>query len=188
LTLDQVKQGREYYIFVTTPDGLFRYDMNDIVEVTGRINATPTLAFVQKGKGVTNITGEKLCESQVTHAVNRAQRRGGLRISFFVALADEERAEYQLFVEPLRHHALEAETIAEQVDRSLCEQNLEYSEKRASGRLKPLRATWVKPGTGELYRKGCVAQGQRDAQFKCLRLQYKRECDFDFTRHWLTAA
>jgi hypothetical protein len=188
LTLDQVKEGREYYIFVTTPDGLFRYDMNDIVEVTGRINATPTLAFVQKGTGVTNITGEKLSESQVTLAVNRAQRRGEFRISFFVALADEERAEYQLFVEPLRHQALEAEAIAEQVDSSLRELNLEYSEKRASGRLKPLRATWVKPGTGELYRKGCVAQGQRDAQFKCLQLQYKRECRFDFTRHWLAAA
>ena len=187
LTLDQVEQGREYYIFITTPDGLFRYDMNDIVEVTGWVNATPTLAFVQKGTGVTNITGEKLCESQVTLAVNRAQRYGELRIPFFVALADEERAEYQLFVEPLRHQALEAKTIAGQVDRSLCELNLEYSEKRASGRLKPLRVAWVKPGTGDLYRKGCVAQGQRDAQFKCLRLQYKRDCSFDFTRHCLAA-
>jgi hypothetical protein len=161
--------------------------MNDIVEVTGWINATPTLAFVQKGTGVTNITGEKLCESQVTLAVNRAQRYGEPRIPFFIALADEERAEYQLFVEPLRHQALEAKTIAGQVDRSLCELNLEYSEKRASGRLKPLRAVWVKPGTGDLYRKSCVAQGQRDAQFKCLRLQYKRDCSFDFTRHCLAA-
>ena len=70
--------------------------MNDIVEVTGWVNATPTLAFVQKGTGVTNITGEKLCESQVTLAVNRAQRYGEPRIPFFIALADEERAEYQL--------------------------------------------------------------------------------------------
>jgi hypothetical protein len=188
LTLDQVMEGQEYYIFITTPDGLFRYDINDIVEVTGRVGATPTLAFVQKGKGVTNITGEKLCESQITIAVDRTQQSGRLRIPFFVALADEERAEYQLFVEPLRQQALEAEPIAKEVDRTLRELNMEYSEKRASGRLKPLRAAWVKPGTGDLYRKGCIAQGQRDAQFKCLRLQYKRDCSFDFTSHCLAAS
>ena len=65
LSLHELTANGEYYVFVTTPEGLYRYDMNDIVRVTGRVNETPTLKFVQKGKGVTNITGEKLHEDQV---------------------------------------------------------------------------------------------------------------------------
>ena len=51
--------------------------MNDIVRVTGRLHATPLLAFVQKGKGVTSLTGEKLYESQVLEAVRRAAEETG---------------------------------------------------------------------------------------------------------------
>ncbi|HIN70388.1 MAG TPA: GH3 auxin-responsive promoter family protein, partial [Acidobacteria bacterium] len=67
--VDQIQQGKEYYIIPTTGTGLYRYFMNDIVRVTGSFHATPTIEFVQKGKGVTNITGEKLYESQVIEAV-----------------------------------------------------------------------------------------------------------------------
>ena len=56
LDLHELEDGREYYVFVTTGEGLYRYDMNDIVRVNGRFFATPALEFVQKGKGVTNIT------------------------------------------------------------------------------------------------------------------------------------
>ncbi len=188
LTVNEIEAGRQYYVFVTTPDGLYRYDMNDIIEVTGRMEGTPTISFVQKGKGVTNMTGEKLSENQVMHAVDLAQKDGHLQIPFFVALADEETTEYQLFVEPLRQNGLTAEAIAHHVDRHLRELNVEYSEKRASGRLKPLRAAWIKPGTGDLYRRECVANGQRDAQFKYLQLQYKRDCRFDFSCHCFAAA
>ncbi|MCY3815917.1 MAG: GH3 auxin-responsive promoter family protein, partial [Gammaproteobacteria bacterium] len=34
LLLDELEEGGEYYVFVTTRDGLYRYDMNDIVRVT----------------------------------------------------------------------------------------------------------------------------------------------------------
>lgn len=49
-------------MIVTTDAGLYRYFMNDLIEVTGRFHATPTIQFVQKGSGVTSIAGEKLYE------------------------------------------------------------------------------------------------------------------------------
>ena len=58
---------------MSTQTGLYRYFMNDIVRVTGKFHETPTIQFVQKGKGVTNITGEKLYESQVIQAVLSAE-------------------------------------------------------------------------------------------------------------------
>jgi hypothetical protein len=62
VTVDQLDQGFQYYVLITTPAGLYRYFMNDLVEVTGFFRKTPLLRFVQKGKGVTNLTGEKLYE------------------------------------------------------------------------------------------------------------------------------
>lgn len=50
--LHEIAGDTAYYVFVTTPDGLYRYDTNDIVTVTGRVGNTPTLAFVQKGTGI----------------------------------------------------------------------------------------------------------------------------------------
>ena len=91
--------GRDYYVIITTDAGLYRYAMNDIVRVTGHFEQTPTLRFVQKGKGVTSITGEKLYEGQVIEAVNGALEALDLSASFFVALAECEESRYRLLVE-----------------------------------------------------------------------------------------
>ena len=176
--LDELDEGGEYYVFVTTPDGLYRYDMNDIVRVTGRVYETPTIEFVQKGKGTTNITGEKLTEAQVLVAAPEALNRRSVGQQFFIVIADEESARYTLFVEADRHDG--GSDIAAEIDSRLCELNVEYEAKRKSGRLEPLDVRWLRQGAGDRYRASCVQAGQRDAQFKYLHLQYARECRLDF--------
>jgi len=178
LTLADLEQGRQYYVFVTTFDGLYRYDMNDIVEVTGMFESTPCLGFVQKGCGVTNITGEKLHESQVLESVVTA---GDGRVpggGFFLMLADTPNASYRLYLEgPLGRGELAR--LARSVDDTLVRLNIEYRSKRASGRLHPVVAQELRAGTGEAYRSHCVGNGQRDAQFKLMPLQRAEDCAFD---------
>ena len=93
--LDELSIGRRYYVFATTTSGLYRYDINDIVEVTGRIGDCPILNFIRKGQGSTSITGEKLHETQVIAAVKAADLAPG----YFVAVTDAARAVYCLFYE-----------------------------------------------------------------------------------------
>ena len=176
LGLGELQVGCDYYVLVTTRDGLYRYDMNDIVRVTGRVGATPTLQFVQKGKGVTSITGEKLYEGQVLDAVAVVLAASRLRTPFYIVLADRNRAVYTLYLEAVRETA----GLALALDRQLQTVNIEYAAKRASGRLAPLRVCRLPAGAGERYRVRCVAAGQREAQFKYLVLQYTDECAFDF--------
>jgi len=183
LLLDELEEDREYYVFVTTQDGLYRYDMNDIVRVTRMINATPCLEFVQKGKGVTSITGEKLYEKQVLDAVMAATARVGVSPKFFVVLADQEAAMYTLYLEASRRELFQLSDLAKAVDRGLREANIEYDGKRGSGRLAPVEIQWLRPGTGGEFRADRVAAGQRDTQFKYLHLQYAQECPFDFAAH-----
>src|SRR5690606_4321454 len=51
LTADQLEDGKRYFVYPTTTGGLYRYDMNDLVQVNGFHENTPIIEFVQKGKG-----------------------------------------------------------------------------------------------------------------------------------------
>ncbi|MGB7293319.1 MAG: GH3 auxin-responsive promoter family protein [Thermodesulfobacteriota bacterium] len=180
LTLDQISEGRQYYILVTTPGGLYRYFINDIIEVTGTYNKTPMIKFVQKGKGVTNITGEKLYECQLNQAIEAIKNEHNLDIDFFIMIADPEALQYALYIE---HAPVSAIDIESEVEKKLFKLNIEYEGKRKSKRLKPLRLMFLKPGTGEAYKKACVKAGQREGQYKLLTLQYNKECKFNFEKH-----
>jgi len=177
--LGDLQEGRKYQVLVTTRSGLYRYTMNDIIEVTGWYSRVPTVRFVQKGKGVTNITGEKVYEHQVVEAVETVLRVSGIACEFYVMLASVEAAGYTLYLE----QAGVPNLFSNEVDEQLARLNVEYEAKRESGRLQPLRAVLLRPGTAEAYRAHCVARGQRDAQFKLIRLQYTHDCSFDFSQH-----
>ncbi|MGH8129382.1 MAG: GH3 family domain-containing protein [Steroidobacteraceae bacterium] len=179
LTLDRIRKGIDYYILVTTPSGLYRYFINDLVRVRGFLHKMPLLSFAQKGKGVTNITGEKLYEAQVLDAVRAAAAQQGLASRFVMMLADEDLRRYRLYLEVGAGSAMRAAELARAVDARLGEINVEYRAKRASGRLGPLSASFLATGTAEAYKRYCVAAGQREGQFKTVALAYRREFGFE---------
>lgn len=78
LTCAELDEGENYYIVLTTPGGLYRYDINDVVRVSGFCNQTPLIEFIRKGRDVTNITGEKLHVNQVIQAMEQALSAAGL--------------------------------------------------------------------------------------------------------------
>jgi sterol desaturase/sphingolipid hydroxylase (fatty acid hydroxylase superfamily) len=176
LGLHELADGPLYYVVVTTASGLYRYFMNDLVTVDGRLAATPLLRFVQKGRGVTSITGEKLYEGQVLDAMRELEPAH--HAAFYLLLADEADARYRLYLEPER--TCDANAFAEALDHALACRNIEYLDKRASGRLHPPVVTRLRPGAGDAYKQHALARGQREGQFKYLALQYRRECAFDF--------
>ncbi len=180
VTVERIEPDREYYVIVTTDSGLYRYFMNDLIEVTGRFHATPTIQFVRKGSGVTSITGEKLYENQVIEAVQATGDELGQSTDFLLMLADPEESRYRLVIE-LDLDRTAAEHWGRSVERALGERNLEYAQKRKSGRLRALQIISVASGTGELYKRHMLAKGQREGQFKLVALQYATDCTFDFT-------
>ena len=183
--LDELIVGEKYYIIVTTVNGLYRYFMNDIVEVTDFINKTPTLKFIQKGRGVTNITGEKLYEGQILAAIRAVQTKHHVSVIFHQWLANESESYYQVFIERSDNTVLNQETCELALEQALGELNVEYQQKRESGRLKPLRVCFLKPGTGEIFRQKLIADGQREGQLKSLTLLYLKDSHFPFLSHVL---
>lgn len=182
LTLDKLQLGQQYYFIVTTSAGLYRYFMNDIVEVVGMENATPLLSFVQKGKGVTNITGEKLAEQQVISALEAIKQARGIDIPFYLSLACVEQAHYLVYIEMEDEH-YPASQLADEIEQGLYKANVEYASKRGSGRLNPLEVKYVKPGTADAYKTFCVEKGQRESQYKPMLLQYQADNAFPFEQY-----
>jgi sterol desaturase/sphingolipid hydroxylase (fatty acid hydroxylase superfamily) len=183
LTLDRIRKGCDYYVFVTTPSGLYRYFINDLVRVRGRLHRTPLLQFVQKGKGVTNITGEKLYESQVLTAVQAVTAKFECTTRFFMMIADEEARRYRLYVEPDSAAAPPVPGFAEAIDGKLRELNVEYAAKRESDRLESPCVAWLKRGTGDIYKQFAVQRGQREGQFKLVAIAYRDGFAFDLDAH-----
>jgi hypothetical protein len=180
--LEELIPHRNYYVIVTTASGLYRYFMNDLVEVTGMYQRTPLIRFVQKGKGVTSLTGEKLYEAQVLESV-RQLWSAGAGPDFFMMIADEQAFAYRLFVELADGDRPDATIFATRVDERLGELNIEYHSKRSSGRLHQLRVSWLRRGTGEAFKLACISAGQREGQFKPVVLQYRKDVRFPFDAH-----
>jgi hypothetical protein len=164
----------------TTTGGLYRYDINDIIRVTSHWNATPLIEFQQKGRGVTNITGEKLYETQVTQATADTAVQCSLTFPFFIVLADRNSGRYEFFFEISGPTVPDLRELGQLFDENLCRQNEEYKQKRASGRLQPAQAWLLKFGAATRFRAHLVKCGQREGQFKVQCLAYKDEVGFDF--------
>jgi hypothetical protein len=171
LMAHELEVGRRYYVYVTTFSGLYRYDMNDVVEIVGAHNRAPILRFLFKGKGVTSIQGEKVSEAQFIEAVHRAAGAASVRCDFFVGYANPERNLYELYVELLGDAGAEERgRLGAAVDAALREINIEYDAKRHSERLKPPEVIALGPDAFQRYRALRLSEGAHEGQLKWLHL------------------
>ena len=176
--LHELQLGKQYYIIVTTANGLYRYFINDIIEVTGYFHKTPTIAFVQKGKGITNITGEKLYESQLISAFTSTSDYLGISVDFFIMLADEKKFSYQLYLET--NNNVDIQMFTDTLQNNLKKSNIEFESKLQSKRISLETTKLLKKGTYDTYKAHCVNSGQREGQFKVIKLQYRSNVSFPF--------
>jgi hypothetical protein len=162
LAVDELEVGSEYYVFVSTTGGLYRYDMNDVIEVVGRHHTTPMVAFRRKGRGTSNITGEKLTVNQVIQAVAGAGKAAGLSAMHFRAEPDYQRHRYVFKVEFADWPAPETlRAWLAALDRALGEINLAYAQKRGNERLAPPLLHVMRHGWHERGKERLVSQGRR---------------------------
>ena len=166
--LDKLEVGKRYGVLVTTSAGLFRYNMHDLVEITGYYNKFPNYKFIQKINGTISLTGEKLHERQFIEAVHETEKRTGKKVPFFVGFAQLEKSNYKFYYEFADQSvsAAEAEEFTATLEKVISEYNPEYRDKRASNRVKPPETAVLAPESFERFKEICISQGGRDGQFK----------------------
>ena len=168
LQAHEVQQGKRYYLLFSTLSGLYRYDINDVVEITGFFNQFPLFRFLYKGEGVTSICGEKLSEDQLLQAVKEAAAESGQAVEFFTMICDEERLQYTLFAEFAQHAGFdERDRFIKSVDGRLSRMNPEWKSKRESRRLGLPGIRELPPDSYARLKRRVIEQGlSREGQYK----------------------
>ena len=168
LQLHELVEGKRYCPFVTTYAGLYRYNMNDLVEVGPKFQNTPTVHMIQKVNGIVTMTGEKLHERQFIEAVHTAEKELNMPVRFFVGFADMDISAYHFYYEfeDLSTTQKAAELFTKKVDEVLQQENIEYKAKRESFRVKNAVTHRLQKESFETFKAQCIAEGARDGQFK----------------------
>ncbi|HOT26947.1 MAG TPA: GH3 auxin-responsive promoter family protein [Candidatus Ozemobacteraceae bacterium] len=135
-TAAELEPGGRYRVLITTPGGLYRYRLHDIVEMKGWWRSLPALAFSGKESMVSDLCGEKLNARHVERVLSRLLGSGS---AAFLAperdLAGRSAPHYCLFV-PLEHLSSDFETLANRLEEALRE-NFHYRWCREAGQLGP---------------------------------------------------
>ena len=164
----ELEIGKRYFILLTTTSGLYRYNINDVVEITGYYKNTPELSFVSKGQDMTNITGEKMHVNQFILAINKIKSQCALDVQQFRAVSNLQENRYDIFLKINSEVADDflLDVLIPKLDKALSESNIEYEQKRQSGRLeKPCLYIMDDKWEDEIL-KDSVESGQRDTQYK----------------------
>jgi hypothetical protein len=148
----EVEVGRRYGVVLTTGGGLYRYDTEDIVEVTGFRQTCPLLRFVGRAQHVSDHFGEKLNEIFVRERMDAALRP----VPHAFAMLACESNTYVLFVESAAADAVLSEATAS-LEESLREA-FHYDHCRRLGQLQPLRFVRVHEGAATYLRAKSATQ------------------------------
>ena len=168
LQIDELELGKRYCAYVTTYSGLYRYNMNDLVEVGGFYRKTPTVHMISKVNGIVSMTGEKLYEPQFIQAVHEAEKETKIKTKFFVGFADIQQSLYHFYFEFVNEDIRQeqADAFGKVVDEHLQKINIEYEAKRASFRLHDPQVHILQSNAYARFKTACLKDGFRDGQFK----------------------
>jgi len=183
LLCDELSKGREYFIIVTTPGGLYRYNIDDIITVSGFFNNTPMIEFVQKGLNAVSVVGEKLYESQLNEAVNRAVDKNKLILEFVCASVQPDKPPRYVFLIEFDGSVSQGgkRALLKSIEEELGKENAEYKYVREAQLLNSPILKVVKKGEFERYRARRVMEGANDSQFKVPELT----SDTDFQKNFV---
>lgn len=163
----ELELGQRYQILLTTPGGLYRYHINDVVEVIGFYQRSPVIAFLRKGRDMSNLTGEKLHVNHVLAAIAALQSQFHQPLGPYRLVANALAMRYELYWETSDIPSQDwIETLLSALDAALAKNNVEYGQKRASQRLNAPCLHRMKLGWAEATQRWAIAQGQREVQYK----------------------
>jgi GH3 auxin-responsive promoter len=173
----ELEAGKCYKVILTNENGLYRYDINDIVRVDGFYHQTPVISFLRKSGNILNIAGEKLHLNHCLSAIDRLQSGFSLDIRQFRIVSDPANLRYEFFLDIRSELPEESmhKALLSALDAALCENNIEYDSRRRSKRLNPPCIHVMDSSWEDEVRKEHAQFGQRDVQYKWPQLSAEKD-------------
>jgi hypothetical protein len=156
--VQELREGDVASVVVTTGAGLWRYRLQDRVEVTGFLGRTPCIRFLGKEDQVCDRFGEKLHVGHVEAVIARLRRELALPagLAFLAPDEVEGRPCYTLHVAAPRV----PEATAARLE-ALLRESFHYAHCARLGQLAPARVFRVEGDGIAAFYEGCAARGQR---------------------------
>jgi hypothetical protein len=165
----QLEKGKHYSVLVTTGGGLYRYHLQDIVEVVGHYQHIPLLRFIGKTDQVSDWFGEKLSERFVANCLNEVCSSFNLEPLFVLVAPSEEGGgfRYRLFLELPEEQriGLDQRELIAAFEETLCS-NFHYAYCRKLGQISRADLYLIDHGGREAYLSACNKRGQRMGDIK----------------------
>lgn len=165
----QLQTGSKYVVILTTSGGLYRYNLNDVIQVYDFFGCYPVIGFIGKQDKVSDLFGEKLHELFISHIFAE------LNIADFCMLAPQG-DHYVVYTT--------CEVNREELEKALCE-NYHYDYCRKLGQLKPLRLFRLTGDPLQEYTAECLRQGKRLGDIKTPVLSVYPDWDLIFKGEYL---
>lgn len=166
LTLDELEDGKQYEILITTQAGLYRYHLKDVIEVKGFRNKTPLISFVYRKGQYFNIAGEKFSEEDARTTIDIFNKAHGISVNDWLFYQDDS-------VVPGRY-ALAVESDADinwaesvdELEEIMGRCNKRYTSQREKAFISKMVILKQQPGTHSAWAQRCISQGASAAQIK----------------------
>ena len=169
LTIGEVEVGKDYELVVTNFSGLYRYQIEDVVRVTGYFNKTPKVEFLYRNNLAMNIANEKTTTQMVDWAALETQKKLGITFKgySFYSDTDNDPVRYMLLAEPEGDVSKDMIPEIEKVlDEMLSESNEKYFKYRRWGMIGEPKVVLLKKDTYADYREMLKKQGKVLNQIK----------------------
>ena len=160
----ELAEGERYRVLLTTPGGLYRYDIQDEFLCVGHRGATPRLRFLGRGGVASDLVGEKLTDAFV------AQALAPLPLPAALAPVTAAPAHYELWIDGRLD---DADAAARDVESRL-RRNPQYRYARETGQLGGLRVV-SSPGLMRHRQSMLVQRGVRAGDIKATSLVVERD-------------
>jgi GH3 auxin-responsive promoter len=166
---DELETGALYAVVLTTGGGFYRYQLDDLVEVTGRIHGCPLVRFRGKRGHVSDWFGEKLNEAHVAATLHQVFDSLALKPAFAMLACNRDPPPpgYVLYIDTAAPGQLLDRAVA-QIETGL-QANFHYRYARELGQLAPLRVFRAE-GAAATYISRSIRNGQREGNIKPLAL------------------
>ncbi len=147
LLAHELTDGERYELVVTTYNGLYRYQMHDLVQVEGFTGTTPNIYFVSKTGDMANMAQEKIPGAILAEQVRRAASELGLTVDFLQIHTDSEAIRYRICAEASGDISETLrERFEEKIEETLRRENAAYDYVRSIGQLGAPAVQWMKRG------------------------------------------
>ena len=182
----QIDHGQRYAVVLTTGGGLYRYLLQDLVEVTGHFHGCPLVRFLGRNGHVSDWFGEKLDEAHVSQTLRDVFDSLAMAPSFAMLACDTNRPTgYVLYIDAIGPDEVLARAAA-RIDAGL-RSNFHYRYARELGQLSLIRVFRAQ-AAAETYLSVAVGNRQRAGDVKPPALDRRNGWSGIFRGHFLSSS